>query len=154
MSSKASAASNALSAPARSSLLKLFITTGQASPSPPIGPALGQKGVKAMDFCRQFNERSVKQFAPGMPLRCHITVNPDRSFSFVIRPPTTSFLIKRAAGIDRLSSKYKVAEMSVKVLYEIAKQKHEGDPMLRQLPLQSVFKCILGTAKTCGIVVI
>lgn len=150
MSSKSSS-SSASSAPATASLLKLTIPAGQAAPGPPVGPALGQKGVKAIDFCRQFNDQSMKQFQAGLPLRALITVQPDRRFSFSIRPPSTGFMLKRAAGIDRLSSRYTVAMMSVKVLYEIAKQKRALDESLSHLSEQSVFEMVWGQARKCGI---
>lgn len=137
-------------AASRPSLLKLFINTGQASPSPPVGPALGQKGIKAMDFCKQFNEQSTRQYLPGIPLRCHITCMPDRTFTFQIRPPTTTFLLKRAAGIEKASSMHTVAEMSVKYVYELAKMKRQEDVELKRVPLKRVFYMMMASARTCG----
>jgi large subunit ribosomal protein L11 len=153
MSSKQSTNAPSSSA-AGPSLLKLTIPTGQAAPGPPVGPALGQKGVKAIDFCRQFNDASTKLFQGDLPLRTLVTVFPDRRFSFEVRPPSTGFMLRRAAGVERLSSRYTVAEMSLKVLYEIARQKHVGDSSLKSLPLRSVFEMVLGAATRCGIKVI
>ena len=147
--SASKATSTAAVAATRPSLLKLFIPTGQATPSPPIGPTLGQKGVKAIDFCRQFNDASSRLFLPALPLRCRITVQPDKTFAISVRPPATSWLLKRAAGIEKASSRFKVAEMSAKVVYEIARQKHR-DPALQHLPLESLYKSILASARSYG----
>lgn len=133
----------------RPSLLKLTIPAGGASPSPPVGPALGQKGVKAMDFCRQFNEQS-KPYQAGTPLRCEITVQPDRTFSFMIRPPTTSWLLKRVAGVEKASSSNTVAKVDRRYIYEIAKVKAE-DPKLSQMPLRLLFRMVLAQARSIGI---
>lgn len=130
-------------------LLKLTIPAGGASPSPPIGPALGQKGVKAMDFCRQFNEQS-KPFITGTPLRCQISVNPDRTFTFSVSTPNTSWLLKKAAGIEKADSSRTVAHLHAKYIYEIAKIK-SGDSRLKHIPLQLVFRTILAQARTIGI---
>lgn len=129
-------------------LLKLIIPAGKASAGPPIGPALGQKGVKAMDFCKQFNEAS-KPYLPETPLRCQILVKPDRTFSFVVRPPAVGWMLKRATGVEKASSEKKVCEVSAKVLYEIAKVKQE-DPLMARLPLRSIFSMVLATAKKTG----
>lgn len=133
----------------RSVLLKLSIPAGGASPSPPIGPALGQKGVKAMDFCRQFNEQS-KVFTLGTPLRCRILVNPDRTFSFTVLSPTTSWLLKRAAGIEKADSSNIVAQLHAKYVYEIAKLKAKDAP-LAHLPLRLIFRMIIAQARSIGI---
>ena len=134
--------------------IRLTINTGQASPGPPIGPALGQRGIKAMDFCKQFNERSSKLFAPNLPLRCLLRVKPDKSFDFEIKPPSTAFLLRRAAGVDRLSTKYTMANVSVKVFYELAKQKQATDPRMKNLSLEAVLSMIVGQARKCGINII
>ncbi|KAF2760143.1 ribosomal protein L11 [Pseudovirgaria hyperparasitica] len=79
-------------------LVKLIVGAGQASPSPPVGPALGSKGVKSMDFCKEFNARTAS-YIVGTPIPCLITVRPDRSFAFDIRTPPTSTLLLLAAGV-------------------------------------------------------
>lgn len=147
MSSKGSASSP--TATSRPSLLKLTIPAGGASPSPPIGPALGQKGVKAMDFCRQFNEQS-KGFLSGTPLRCHILVNPDRTFSFSIMTPSTAWLLKRAAGVGKAASDRTVAHLHAKYVYEIAQIKAQ-DMRLGRLPLRLLFRMITAQARCIGI---
>jgi large subunit ribosomal protein L11 len=133
----------------RPSLLKLTIPAGGAAPTPPVGPALGQKGVKAMDFCRQFNEAS-KIYQPGTPLRCEITVMPDRTFNFTVRPPATSWLLKRAANIEKASSTTTAANLNAKYIYEVAKVK-AADPKLSHIPLRLLFRSVLAQARSVGI---
>ena len=133
----------------RPSLLKLTIPAGGASPSPPIGPALGQKGVKAMDFCRQFNDQT-KRFIPGTPLRCQIMVNPDRTFAFSVFSPATSWLLKRAAGIEKANSSQIVAHLNAKYVYEIAKLKGQ-DPHLYHISLRLLARMIIAQARSIGI---
>lgn len=147
MSSKGGSAA----ASAGPSLLKLIIPAGKATAGPPIGPALGQKGVKAIDFCKQFNEAS-KPYISDTPLRCSVLVKPDRTFSFTVRPPATGWMLKRATGIEKASSEKRVCEVSAKYLYEIAKVKQE-DPLMSRLPLKSIFSMILATARKTGYLV-
>ncbi|GAB7362547.1 hypothetical protein MBLNU230_g2864t1 [Neophaeotheca triangularis] len=78
-------------------IVKLIVGAGQAAPTPPVGPALGSKGVKSMDFCKEFNARTAN-YVPGTPIPARVTVRPDRSFSFEIRTPPTSSLLLAAAG--------------------------------------------------------
>lgn len=133
------------------SYLKLIIPCGGATPSPPVGPALGQRGIKAIDFCRQFNDLSSKLYAPQTPLRCRVRVNSsDRSFSIAVRPPTTSWLLKRAAGIEKADSGREVARLPVQFVYEIAKIKGQ-DPLLQHVPLKRVFEMVVASAKSFGI---
>lgn len=134
------------------SIIKLTIPAGGASPSPPVGSALGQKGVKAMDFCRQFNDQS-KMYTPATPLRCEIKVNSDRTFSFAIRPPATMWMLKRATGVEKASSQKTVARVDARIVYEIAKIKQQ-DPKLSHMPLKLVFRMIAATARTCGFILV
>lgn len=131
------------------SMLKLTIPAGGAAPSPPVGPALGQRGVKAIDFCRQFNDQSTRQFIAQTPLRCGILVRPDRTFTFNIRPPTTTWLLKRVSGVKMASSQREVARLPVQCVYEIARIKAQ-DPLLQHIPLRRIFEMIVASAKTCG----
>jgi large subunit ribosomal protein L11 len=131
------------------SLLKLFIPAGGATPAPPIGPALGQKGIKAMEFCRQFNEAS-KDYLPGIPLRTRVYCKADRTFTFEVGPPTTIWLLKKAANIEKASSEKRVASLDCRYAYEIALVKSK-DPSFLHLPLQFVYRSVLATARTCGI---
>lgn len=101
-----------------------------------------------MDFCKQFNEAS-KPYLPETPLRCHITVQPDRTFSFAVRPPATGWMLKRATGVEKASSERRVCEVSAKVIYEIAKVKQE-DPAMARLPLRSIFSMVMATARKSG----
>ncbi|KAF2088418.1 ribosomal protein L11 [Saccharata proteae CBS 121410] len=79
-------------------IVKLIVGAGQASPSPPVGPALGSKGVKSMDFCKEFNARTAN-YNPGTPIPARVTVRPDRSFHFELRTPPTAQLLLAAAGV-------------------------------------------------------
>ncbi|KAJ2795846.1 mitochondrial 54S ribosomal protein YmL19, partial [Coemansia furcata] len=83
--------------PAVASILKLIVPAGKATPSPPVGPALGQRGVKSMDFCKQFNDRT-KDLILDTPTPVAISIKPDRTFTFAVKSPPTSWLLKRAAG--------------------------------------------------------
>lgn len=132
------------------SYLKLSIPSGGATPTPPIGPALGQKGVKAIDFCRQFNETSSKLYNPQTPLRCSVKVNPDRTFEITVRPPTSTWLLKRVAGIEKADSGREVAKVPVQFIYEIAKIKGK-DPLMQHVPLKRIFEMIAASAKSFGI---
>ncbi|PVH99080.1 ribosomal protein L11 [Periconia macrospinosa] len=93
---------------AKDQIVKLIVGAGQASPSPPVGPALGSKGVKSMDFCKEFNARTA-QYITGTPIPALITVRPDRSFHFQIRTPPTATLLLTAAGVPTSKNKIKGA---------------------------------------------
>lgn len=132
------------------SYLKLTIPSGGATPTPPIGPALGQRGIKAIDFCRQFNDISSKLYNPQTPLRCSVRVNPDRTFAINVRPPASAWLLKKAAGIEKADSGREVAKLPVQYVYEIAKIKAK-DPLLQHVPLKRIFEMIVASAKSFGI---
>ncbi|GAB7347452.1 hypothetical protein MBLNU459_g4368t1 [Dothideomycetes sp. NU459] len=89
-------------------IVKLIVGAGQASPSPPVGPALGSKGVKSMDFCKEFNARTAT-YVPGTPIPARVTVRPDRSFSFELRTPPTASLLLGAAGVAAKKNKVRGA---------------------------------------------
>ncbi|KAK3699329.1 mitochondrial 54S ribosomal protein YmL19 [Vermiconidia calcicola] len=89
-------------------VVKLIVGAGQASPSPPVGPALGSKGVKSMDFCKEFNARTAN-YTPGTPIPARVTVRPDRSFTFELRTPPTASLLLAAAGVSPTKNKLKGA---------------------------------------------
>ncbi|KAA8904662.1 60S ribosomal protein L19 [Sphaerosporella brunnea] len=142
----------------KNQIVKLIVGAGQATPSPPVGPALGSKGVKSMDFCKEFNARTA-HIAVGTPIPARITVRPDRSFTFDLRTPATSWMLLNAAGVEKKKGKLKgtnnpgqetVGKVSLKHVYEIAKIKH-SEPRLAGLTLESIVKCILAQAKTVGI---
>lgn len=133
--------------------IKLQIEAGQASPAPPVGPALGQHNVNIMDFVRQFNEKTAKM-EPGTIVPVIITVFKDRSFSFVVKSPPASFLLKKAAGIAKGSgapNREKVGKITEKQLEEIARIKM---PDLNCYDLEAAKKIIAGTAKNIGLEIV
>ncbi|ORX40749.1 ribosomal protein L11 [Kockovaella imperatae] len=138
---------------AAASIVRLTVPASKATPSPPVGPALGSKGVKAIDFCKEFNARTA-HLINDTPVPCLITVQPDRTFSFEIRSPPVSYLIKQAAGIEKGSGKAggseTIGKISLKHLYEIAKIK-ATDPGLSGLKLESVARSVLGSCRSMGV---
>ena len=131
--------------------IKLQIPAGKATPAPPVGPALGQKGVNIMDFCKQFNARTQDQ--PGMIIPVVITVYADRSFTFVTKTPPAAVLLKKAAGLDSGSgepNKKKVATLTYAQVEEIAQLKMKD---LNAASLEAATDMIKGTARSMGIVV-
>ncbi len=131
--------------------IKLQIAAGNATPAPPVGPALGQKGVNIMDFCKQFNARTQDQ--PGMIIPVVITVYADRSFTFVTKTPPAAVLLKKAAGLDSGSgepNKKKVATLTYAQVEEIAQLKMKD---LNAASLEAATDMIKGTARSMGIVV-
>ncbi|MBR4410425.1 MAG: 50S ribosomal protein L11 [Firmicutes bacterium] len=131
--------------------IKLQINAGNATPAPPVGPALGQKGVNIMDFCKQFNARTQDQ--PGMVIPVVITVYSDRSFTFVTKTPPAAVLLKKAAGLKSASgepNKKKVATITRAQAEEIAKIKM---PDLNAANIEAATEMIKGTARSMGIVV-
>jgi large subunit ribosomal protein L11 len=131
--------------------IKLQINAGNATPAPPVGPALGQKGVNIMDFCKQFNARAQDQ--PGMVIPVVITVYSDRSFTFVTKTPPAAVLLKKAAGLKSASgepNKKKVATITRAQAEEIAKIKM---PDLNAANIEAATEMIKGTARSMGIVV-
>jgi len=133
-------------------VLKLQIPAGKANPSPPVGPALGQRGINIMEFCKAFNEKTKDMMGYVIPVE--ITVYNDRSFTFITKqPPVTDFL-KKAAGITKGSSnplKDKVGKITKAQLKEIAEKKM---PDLNTDDLEAAMKTIAGSAKSMGIEII
>ncbi len=131
--------------------IKLQIPAGGATPAPPVGPALGQKSVNIMDFCKQFNAKTQDQ--QGMIIPVVITVYADRSFSFICKTPPAAVLLKKAAGLERASgepNKTKVATITEAQAREIAETKM---PDLNAADLDAATEMIKGTARSMGIVV-
>ncbi|MFR5908320.1 MAG: 50S ribosomal protein L11 [Gemmiger formicilis] len=131
--------------------IKLQIPAGKATPAPPVGPALGQKGVNIMAFTKEFNERTKNQM--GMIIPVVITVYADRSFSFITKTPPAPVLIKKAAGIDTASgvpNKNKVGSITLAQAEEIAKAKM---PDLNAASLEAAVSMIKGTARSMGVTV-
>lgn len=132
-------------------MVKLQVPAGKATPAPPIGPALGQHGVNIMGFCKEFNERTAKQ--AGLIIPCVITVYADRSFSFILKTPPASVLIKKAIGIESGSgvpNKTKVGKISKAKIREIAELKM---PDLNAASIETAMSMIAGTARSMGVVV-
>ena len=131
--------------------IKLQIPAGKATPAPPVGPALGQKGVNIMAFTKEFNERTKNQM--GMIIPVVNTVYADRSFSFITKTPPAPVLIKKAAGIDTASgvpNKNKVGSITLAQAEEIAKTKM---PDLNAASLEAAVSMIKGTARSMGVTV-
>lgn len=129
--------------------IKLQVSAGQANPSPPIGPALGQHGVNIMEFCKQFNAKTQGQ--EGMIIPVVITVYSDRSFTFITKTPPAAILLKKAAQIAKGSSepnRNKVAKVTKAQVEEIARLKM---PDLNARDLQAAVATISGTARSMGI---
>jgi large subunit ribosomal protein L11 len=129
--------------------IKLQLPAGKATPAPPVGPALGQHGVNIMEFCKQFNAKTADQ--PGMIIPAIITVYADRSFSFELKTPPASVLLKKAAGIESGSgvpNKTKVAQVSRAKVKEIAELKKQD---LNANDVEAAMRMIEGTARSMGI---
>jgi len=132
-------------------LLKLQIQAGKANPAPPVGPALGQHGINIQDFCKRFNDETQNMGSDIVP--AEITVFEDRSFTFKLKTPPASDLLRKAAGIDKGSAiphKNKVGKISQDDLRAIAERKMED---LNANNIESAKKIIAGTARSMGIVV-
>ena len=131
--------------------IKLQIEAGKANPSPPVGPALGQKGVNIMDFCKQFNARTESQAGYIIPVV--IDVYEDRSFSFITKSPPAAVLIKKALNLPKGSAvpnKDKVGQITQAQMEEIAKTKMED---LNATSMESAVKMIKGSARAMGVTV-
>jgi len=132
------------------SYIKLQVKAGEANPSPPIGPALGQRGVNIMEFCKAFNVRT-GDVEKGLPLPVVITVYSDKSFTFITKTPPATVLLKKAVGIKSGSSKpntTKVGTVTRAQLEEIAKTKMED---LNAADLESAVRIIAGSARSMGL---
>jgi len=133
--------------------IKLEIVAGQASPAPPVGPALGQHGVNIMQFVREFNERTGKM-DEGTVVPVLITVFKDKSFNFIVKTPPASYLLKKAAGIAKGSgapNKDKVGRVTWKQIEDIARTKL---PDLNAYDVEAAKKIIAGTAKNMGLEIV
>jgi large subunit ribosomal protein L11 len=130
--------------------VKLQVPAGSANPSPPIGPALGQQGVNIMEFCKQFNAQTQK-LEKGLPIPVIITVYSDRSFTFIMKTPPASVLIRKSLGIEKGSgtpNTTKVGKITRKQLEEVAKTK---TPDLTAADLEAAVRTIAGTARSMGV---
>ena len=129
--------------------IKLLVPAGQANPSPPVGPALGQHGVNIMEFCKAFNAKTQDQ--QGMLIPVLVTVYADRSFSYITKTPPASVLLKKAAGIAKGANspgKETVGTVTKQQVLDIAKQKAQD---LNAVDTEMAFRIIQGTARSMGI---
>lgn len=130
--------------------IKLQVPAGQANPSPPVGPALGQHGVNIVDFCKQFNAHT-QGMEPGVPVPVVITVYGDRSFTFQTKTPPASYLLRKAAGIEKGSptpNTEKMGQVTRAQLEEIARIK---DPDLTAADMDAAVRTLAGSARSAGI---
>ncbi len=130
--------------------IKLQVAAGQANPSPPVGPALGQHGVNIMEFCKAFNA-STQSVEPGLPTPVVITVYSDRSFTFITKTPPAAVLLRKAAGVAKGSGRpntEKVGKVSRAQLEEIATTKK---PDLTSADMEAAVRTIAGTARSMGL---
>jgi len=133
--------------------IKLQVPAGKANPSPPIGPALGQRGLNIMEFCKAFNAQTQQGFEPGMKLPVVITAFADKSFTFVIKSPPATVLLMKAAKIEKGSAKAhldKVGKVTRAQLEEIARIKQKD---LNAADLDGAVKIIAGSARSMGLTV-
>jgi large subunit ribosomal protein L11 len=131
-------------------VVELMLPAQQATPAPPVGPALGQHGVNIMEFVKQFNAAS-KDFEPGTIVPVVITIYQDRSFTFIMKTPPTSYLLKKAAKVEKGSGdpkRQKVGKITVEQLREIAKMKLKD---MNTTDLNAAMRTVAGTAKSMGI---
>jgi large subunit ribosomal protein L11 len=132
-------------------VIKLALSAGKANPAPPVGPALGQHGVNIMMFCKEYNAKTADQ--AGMVVPVEISVFEDRSFTFVLKTPPASVLIRKAAKIDRGSNepnKKKVGSITTEQLREIAQTKL---PDLNANDIEAAMKIVAGTARNMGVTI-
>jgi len=132
--------------------IKLQIPAGQANPSPPVGPALGQRGVNIMEFCKAFN--AATQGEQGMIIPVIITVYADRTFTFVTKTPPASVLLKKAAGLEKATGepgKVKLGKVTRAQIEEIAKTKLQD---LTSASLEAAIRTVEGTARSMGLEVV
>lgn len=134
--------------------IKLQVAAGKANPSPPIGPALGQRGLNIMEFCKAFNAQT-QNVEPGTPLPVVITVYADRTFSFVTKTPPNAFFLKKAAGLDKGSQApgrgSVVGKVTMKQVREIAEKKMVD---LNANDLEGAVQMIIGSARSMGLEVV
>lgn len=133
-------------------VIKLQIEAGKATPAPPIGTVLGPAGINIGDFCSQFNEQSKEQMGEVLPVV--LTIYEDRTFSFITKTPPASFLLRKAAGVDKGSGKNlvkKAGKVSVSAVREIAERKMED---LNARDVEAAMEIVRGTARSMGIEVV
>ncbi|KAJ3690065.1 hypothetical protein LUZ61_019229 [Rhynchospora tenuis] len=135
--------------------IRLTVPAGNARPAPPIGTALGFYRVNLMAFCKDFNARTQK-YKPDTPMSVNVTIYHDKSFEFIIKSPSVSWFLKKAAGIESGSGEpghVSVSTISLRHVYEIAKIK-QGDLTCKHLSIEAICKSIIGTANSMGLEVV
>lgn len=133
--------------------IKLQVAAGKANPSPPIGPALGQRGLNIMEFCKAFNAQT-QSIEPGTPIPVVITVFADRTFSFITKTPPNTFFLKKAAGLSKgtqTPGRETVGKVTMEQIRDIAKIKM---PDLNALDLDAACQMIIGSARSMGLEVV
>ena len=135
-------------------IVKLQVPAGKANPSPPIGPALGQRGLNIMEFCKAFNA-ATQNLEPGMPIPVVITAFADRSFTFVTKSPPNSYFLKKAAGIEKGSQTTgkgrPIAQVTMAQIREIAAQKMQD---LNAQDIEGACRMLIGSARSMGLEVV
>jgi large subunit ribosomal protein L11 len=135
-------------------IIKLHVPAGKANPSPPIGPALGQRGLNIMEFCKAFNA-TTQNLEPGMPIPVVITAFGDRSFTFVTKSPPNSYFLKKAAGIEKGSQTTgkgsAVGRVTMAQIREIAEQKMQD---LNAKDIDGACRMLIGSARSMGLEVV
>jgi large subunit ribosomal protein L11 len=135
-------------------LIKLQVPAGKANPSPPIGPALGQRGLNIMEFCKAFNA-ATQSLEPGMPIPVVITAYADRSFTFVTKTPPAAYFLKKAAGIEKGAAATgkgsTVGRVTMDQIREIAEQKMQD---LNAQDIEGACRMLIGSARSMGLEVV
>ena len=132
--------------------VKLQIPAGQANPSPPVGPALGQRGVNIMEFCKAFNTKTQAQ--AGMIIPVIITVYADRSFTFLTKTPPASVLLKKAAGVEKGAKDPKRSTIGTVTRLQVREIAELKMPDLTAASLEAAIRTVEGTARSCGLGVV
>lgn len=135
------------------STFRMVVPAGKATPQPPVGSALGQRGLKLMDFCKKFNDQTAI-YKPDVPIQVQVTAYVDRTFDFVTKGPSSSYYLLQAAGLEKGANSpghETVGQLSVKHIYEIAKVKHEQVPHMAKLSLESISRSLVGSCRSMGI---
>jgi len=130
--------------------VKLQVAAGKANPSPPVGPALGQHGVNIMEFCKAFNAQT-QQIEPGLPIPVVITVYNDRSFTFIMKTPPASVLLKKALGLDKGSSNPKAEKVGTVTRAQLEEVAQAKQPDLTAADLDAAVRTIAGSAYSMGL---
>ena len=144
------------SGPAYRAKVRVYCLAGNAKPSPKIGQALGPLGINMMQFCKEFNDRT-QEYHGEVPMRVVLKAYHDRTFTFIVKPPPTTYFIKKASGLQKLSDMpghNTCGRVSIKYIYEAAKIKQEVDPSLVEHDIEGIMRMMMGSCKSMGIDVV